>query len=1359
MVAPMNRQQRRQAERAAKRNAAKSRSNVTRDLSAARQAHDAGRFAEADAGYDQVLAKDPRNPEALHFKGLLQYQSGNVASAEELLCRAIEVRPGVPMFHANLANVFQFIGRLKDAEEEYLNAIRLDPNYTNAHLHYSVLLLSQQRYGEAETAANQANALEPDKPETLNMLASIARQRGDLAAAEAFLRQTLELAPDYEKAYSSLIFLGDFSPDLTFKEQQALRRDWSKRFAAPLTPVKQDFPNEADPDKKLRIGYVSGDFRAHSAQITFGGVIFERDRKNFEAYCYMTSANADSITEKFKASVDVWRPSWGIDEAGLAEQIRSDRIDILVDLSGHSEGSRLLTFARKPAPIQFTGWGHCTGTGVSAIDYFFADSFIVPAEDRGEFAEEPINLSCCLGFTPPSEAPAVAEPPVLKNGYVTFGCFNRIEKISSQTLEVWSSVLKNVAGSRLLLKHVALEERGVVDKLKKRLSDHGFDLSRVQFMGQTKWFDHLKAFDNVDIALDPFPNNGGVTTLETLWMGVPLVTLYGNAPASRISASIVAASGHGEWVAHSNDDYIALAERLAGDREGLRAIRSSLRQELQERPVGNPRLYAQEVEGHFRRLWQKWCESQPARTSVTESPAIGEHRDNNAPLQDTRTIAQLMQNAIEHHGAGRYREALTLYDQALVMAPDEPEIYHMKGVALAQDGAIDEGLDVIRHAINLKDDSVDYHNNLGVFLREARRFKEAETALRRAIEIAPGHLPAYASLAGVLDEMDRFDEAVAVCRDAVAVNPENDELHHNLGLQLHRAGEVKDAATVLARTVEMAPRAPEARNNLANVLMELGEQEAAEDSFREAVRLKPDYAAAWQNLGSLLVKMWRPKEAAECFQQAITLDPQLVQAHVNLAAAYNLLERQSEAAKSARKAIEIAPDTVEAYNNLGVALRALGEHAGAEAAYRRTVELDPRYAIGHSNLIFALDFNDSYDIHDHQAERDRWNEQHGRPLAGEIAPHSNDPDPERKLRIGYVSADFRRHSAVNGFGPMIRHFDRNSFDVICYASNVEEDDVTNTLRDSATEWRACSRISHEQLAHLIRDDAIDILVDLSGHSAGNRLLTFARKPAPVQVHAWGFATGTGLSAMDYFLTDRIVVPTSERGLYAEDIRDLPSHLPYLPPEPCPEPATGPFEHKGFVTFGSYNRLEKLSDSALDAWSAILRRVSDARLVVKCQAFDRDDAVVDFQRRLEVAGIDRNRIDLLGGDPQPEHLAKHNRVDLMLDAFPHAGGISTADSLWMGVPVVTLNGNTVAGRIGASALHAIGLDELIANDTTEYIDIAVRMARSPERLTNLRSSMRQRIVASPMGDMRQYVAAVEVIYRDVWRAWCRSRPRA
>lgn len=719
-------------------------------------------------------------------------------------------------------------------------------------------------------------------------------------------------------------------------------------------------------------------------------------------------------------------------------------------------------------------------------------------------------------------------------------------------------------------------------------------------------------------------------------------------------------------------------------------------------------------------------------------------------------LDSLFENAIRLHGAGQIGQAVELYDQALSIAPGHPDALHLKGVACSQTGQLETGIELIEQALASNRDHIDYNNNLALLLIQAGRLKDAEATLRHVIALAPTHSPAFSSLADVLERTNQLQEATSVLRQATGFDPENAALWGNLGRLLEAIGEREDALAAFQKSVALAPQSPEGRNNFANVLKETGMFERAEEEYKRAIGLNPNYANAHQNLGSLLIEMHRIPEGIQSLRKAISLQPDLAQAHVNLAAGLNSLDRLVEGAAQAQRAIEIDPTLPDAHNNLGVALRALGDYKGAEAAYRRVIELDSSHARGQSNLIYALDFNTAYDVADHQTARREWYETHGRPLSSDIRPHTNDRSPQRRLRVGYVSADFRHHSATNGFGPMLLEYDRSKFDVICYASNIEQDDVTKRFRSSATEWRDCARLSDTTLSDLIREDGIDILVDLSGHSAGNRLLVFARKPAPVQVTAWGFGTGTGLETIDYFLTDEIVAPSAEHELYAEEIEFLPSHLPYMPPTPCPDVSPAPCLTNGFVTFGSFNRLEKMNDAALAAWSDILGGAPETRLVIKSQALDREPVLETFKARLTAVGIDPQRVDLLGGDPQPEHLAKHALVDLMLDPFPHGGGVSSSDSLWMGVPLITLLGNTVPGRLGASADHALGLDDFITNGVEDYVQTAIRLASQSDYIAGVRSSLRERIQACPVGDTKQYVVAVEEIYRNIWARWCAGR---
>ena len=733
--------------------------------------------------------------------------------------------------------------------------------------------------------------------------------------------------------------------------------------------------------------------------------------------------------------------------------------------------------------------------------------------------------------------------------------------------------------------------------------------------------------------------------------------------------------------------------------------------------------------------------------------AAGKPQTGSAKQADLESI---FQNAVAQHGAGQLDQAIAGYEQILVALPQQPDALHLKGVAMAQMGDLGIGIELLQQAAAAKNDSVDIHNNLGNLLWQAGRLEEADIVLRRAIDILPTHAAAHNNLGGVLEQAGRQEEALASYRAAANLEPNNSAIHGNIGIVLEKLGRLEESAVSLRHAVELDPQSPEAHNNLGNVMKGLGNLEAAATQLRQAIALKPDYANAHQNLGSVLIELRELDEAIATLERAVTLEPDHAQALVNLSAGLNLLERLEESEKFARRAVEIAPDLAEAHNNLGVSIRGQGANEEAEACYRRVVELDPTHATAHSNLIFTLDFNPNYGVADHQAERKRWQELHAAPLATAIQPHDNKPDPHRRLRIGYVSADFRRHSAANGFGPMIMSYDRDAFEIYCYSVNLTSDDWTESFRAAATGWQSCRRLNDSQLAEAIRADKIDILVDLSGHSAGNRLPVFARKPAPVQVTAWGHAAGTGLEAIDYFLSDPVVVPASEAGLYAEEVRYLPSHIPYYPPQPAPEVVDAPSRRNGYITFGSFNRLEKISDGTLAVWSRLLKRSSTACLLIKSQALDRPKVRAGFEERIQAMDIDEDRITLLGSDPQMVHLEKHSLVDIMLDPFPHGGGISTADALWMGVPVIALVGGTIAGRIAASALTAIGLPDLIAKTEDEYIEIAMRLGEDTERLVQLRSSMRQQVAESPVADSKQYVAAVEILYRDFWTRWCATQ---
>jgi len=529
-----------------------------------------------------------------------------------------------------------------------------------------------------------------------------------------------------------------------------------------------------------------------------------------------------------------------------------------------------------------------------------------------------------------------------------------------------------------------------------------------------------------------------------------------------------------------------------------------------------------------------------------------------------------------------------------------------------------------------------------------------------------------------------------------------------------------------------------------------GDLESAEALYTEILGREPQHFTARHCLGVIASQRGRYEDAARMIGEALQLNPRSAMAHLNLGIALGQLGRPAEAISHYRLSLALNPDFPDTHMNLAVALHALQRHEQALAAYDRALELKPDFALAHSNKIFTLDFIPRFGFAEHQQERRAFQ----RMQAARFHPpaHPNPRDPDRPLTVGYVSADFRRHSAASCFGPVLHHHDRDAFRVVCYSGVRVEDDWTGRFRSCASAWRAVAGLDDEALADLIRQDGVDILVDLSGHTEGNRLLVFARKPAPVQVTAWGHGGGTGLPAIDHQFTDPVHTPAWARPLFAESSWDLPCCITFEHPSQAPPVAGLPVLASGFVTFGSINRVIKLTPEARALWARILQAVPGSRLLLKDASFDDPrgrEAVLDAFSGL---GIGPERLELLGFTSHEEHLAACARIDLALDTFPQNGGITTWETLWMGVPVVAVAGNKPPSRISAAILHALGLDGWIAEDEEGYLRLAVAAAADSASLARFRQDIRPRIAASAAGDPERYTRTVEAAYRAMWRGW-------
>lgn len=568
-----------------------------------------------------------------------------------------------------------------------------------------------------------------------------------------------------------------------------------------------------------------------------------------------------------------------------------------------------------------------------------------------------------------------------------------------------------------------------------------------------------------------------------------------------------------------------------------------------------------------------------------------------------------------------------------------------------------------------------------------------------------------------------------------------------------RAGRKDEALELGRRVLRAAPGHPDALGLVGALEQQRGRLAEAEDLFHQAAAIQPQLARSWNNLANCQAEQGKREAAVENYRKALALQPAYPMALKNLGQTLRELGRLSEAIDVYRRALDIDPNYPEAHLNLGIALSGTGDLTAAYACFERALALKPDFDAAHANLIYTLDLMPGSGFAEQQAERRRWWQRHAARYAPAAPRHANDRDPDRRLRIGYVSADFRRHSAAYCFGPVLRHHDRERFEVACYSGVTAEDELTQQFKERADLWCSTLGLSDDALAERIRADSIDILVDLSGHTLGNRLLVFARKPAPIQVTAWGHATGTGCKTIDYLFADSVAIPAAARPLFAETIYDLPCLItcelaPYAPPV-SPLPAAT----RGTVTFGCFNRLAKITPDALALWARILGGVPGSRLLLKDYSFDDAASQAYIRPRLASHGIAAERVELRGGTSHAEQLAAYGEVDIALDPFPQNGGIGTYEALGMGVPIVAMLGNSVPGRVAAAILSAVGLADWIAADEDAYVRLAVERARDPDALTRLRSDLRRRVATSPAGDLVRYTHAVEDAYRVMWRKWC------
>jgi predicted O-linked N-acetylglucosamine transferase (SPINDLY family) len=715
-------------------------------------------------------------------------------------------------------------------------------------------------------------------------------------------------------------------------------------------------------------------------------------------------------------------------------------------------------------------------------------------------------------------------------------------------------------------------------------------------------------------------------------------------------------------------------------------------------------------------------------------------------------ISEFMTAARAHHRAGRLREAESIYRQTLEVDPRNHDAWHLLGVAICQGGRYEEGGKCIRRALEFKPEWAEAQFNLASALRNQRRLPEAAACYQRILDLNPDLESVVYSLGNVLRDLGNVDRAAACYRRALELKPDYVAALCNLSNVLSDGDRRDEAEACLRRVLQLNPELAGAHNNLGNLLANMGRLDEAEACFQRALELESGYAQAHSNLGLVYWKAGRLDEAEASLRRALRLNPALAETHNNLG---NVLRERGvldEAVASYQRSLDCRPDYAEAYNNLGISLREQGRLIDALASYRRAIDLDPTFAAAHSNLLYALIFSPDHDSRSILEEHRLWSRCHAQPVGATIQPHTNNRNPGRRLRVGYVSPDFREHAESFFTIPLLSAHDHQNFQVFCYADVNRPDGITARIRSCADVWRETVGLNDEQLARLVREDRIDILVDLTMHMGQNRLLVFARKPAPVQVCWLAYQGTTGLATIDYRLTDHHIDPP---GLHERDYVEESFRLPdafwcYDPLAGGPAVNSLPALDRGQVTFGCLNNFCKVNERVLALWARVLRAIDRSSLVLLAPEGSARQRTAEL---LERAGVQGERVTFVGRQPRASYLELHHLIDIALDTFPYTGQTTSLDAFWMGVPVINLVGTTAPARAGLSLLSNLGLPELAAQTAEEFVSIAVALATDLPRLARLRETLRPRLEASPLMDPSRFARGVEEAYREMWRRWC------
>ncbi|MBF0160176.1 MAG: tetratricopeptide repeat protein, partial [Magnetococcales bacterium] len=1249
---------------------------------------------------------------------------------------ALTLKPDCADTWTNLGLLMLQQNRHREAAELFRKAIDFQPDHVEAWIN---LGCSQGCSGEISSALHsyrQALSLAPGHISTAALVSHIEQRLCDWSQLDTLRQRLIEPALSWQPASGEppapLHFLA--MPDMTEAEQLSIAKAFSRYQQQGIQPLAARFEDRCinAGSRRLRVGYLSCDFHNHATAHLMAGHFKRHDRHRFEVFVYSFGPDDGSCyRQRIEQGTEHFIDIRAMNTQQAAQRILDDQIDLLIDLKGHTNNSWPKLLAHRPAPVQIAYLGYPGSMGADFIGYTLTDRWVTPPSQQAYYSEKLIDLPHCYQVNDCEQEIAATTGSrsihgLPEQGFV-FCCFNAYHKIEPCIFTVWMTLLQSLPESVLWL----MDGSGKAN-LQQAAIQQGVDPDRLVFAPHLPKPDHLARHRWADLFLDTLYYNAHTTASDALWAGVPLLTCPGQTFASRVSLSLLHAVGLEQegLIVDSLEQYQARALELATHPEQLAYIRQKLWANRLTHPLFDTDRFVRDFEAALERIWVDW-QSQNHFTM-----AVAHHRENHldqARLCYQQAIAYNPDHADAYNNLGalyhqqqQWSEAIECFQKSVTLLPDYAEAWFNLGVLMAQQQRYDDAFRCYHQATTLQPDYVDAWHNLGVLQQQQRHHDEAITLYNRVLELQPDHIQAHTNLGALLRQQQRYDEAADHYRRVLAIQPDHINAWYNLGTLMSQQHQPDQAERCYRKVIELEQNHADAWYRLGSLLQESGNLDEATYHYRQAVAIKPDRANGWYQLGLVLEQQYRHEEALRYYRQAITIDPGCIAATVLLVygeqkgcdwrSLDQLRQRMVEPALAWQKDSGILPP---------IPFPFLSIPDITEAEQQRIAQNFSRYI-----------------------------QQTIQPLPDVCCPDSRVDTKNRRLRIGYLSSDFRSHAIAHLITGHFRRHDRHRFEVFAYSSGPDDGSIyRRRIEQDVDHFIDLVALSDQEAAHRIRNDAIDLLIDLNGYTQGSRTLILAYRPAPVQVAYLGYPGSMGANFIGYALTDRWVTPPSQQAYYSEKLIDLPHCYQVNDCEQEIAATTGSrsshgLPEQGFV-FCCFNAYHKIEPCIFTVWMTLLQSLPESVLWLMDGS-----GKANLQQAAIQQGVDPDRLVFAPHLPKPDHLARHRWADLFLDTLYYNAHTTASDALWAGVPLLTCPGQTFASRVGLSLLHALGMENegLIVDSLGQYQARALELATHPEQLARIRQKLWANRLTYPLFDTDRFVRDFETALEQIWADW-------